>query len=141
MLGAMRKHRRKLLVAVAVAITAAGVYTGYCLFWPRHRINRDSFAQIREGMTHAEVQAILGVPPGDYFSEDVHRLFENSRNDYVFVQPTGDGGWCAVWWSDAACVAVRFQPDGTVAEKGLWGGIGKEATLGPLDRLLWRLGL
>jgi hypothetical protein len=57
------------------------------------------------------------------------------------AQPAGDGGWCAVWWSDAAGVAVRFQSDGTAAEKGLWGGIEKGATLGALDRLLWRLGL
>jgi hypothetical protein len=36
------------------------------LFRPSRRLRVEGFAQVREGMTAPEVEALLGGPPGDY---------------------------------------------------------------------------
>lgn len=51
-----------LLVAFAGALSLVW-YAG-----PTHRITREMQQQIQEGMTLAEVEAILGCPPGCYFA-------------------------------------------------------------------------
>src|SRR5262245_22452375 len=66
MLGAMTKRRRTLgLVAVAAVVGAAAI----AVWWPippPHGINRDTYAQIHERMTRAEVEALTRVPEGAY---------------------------------------------------------------------------
>jgi hypothetical protein len=69
----MRTRKRILVpVLVAVLLTAGGVVWAFrqSVAPPPHRINPDSFEQIRGGMTPAEVEAIIGVPPGDYSGTD-----------------------------------------------------------------------
>jgi hypothetical protein len=75
-----------------------------------HRINRAGFEQIREGLTQAEVEAILGVPPGDYSTVDL-RVAPADR--YVFPPELR----AQEWLSDDGCVGIGFGPDGTVAAK------------------------
>jgi hypothetical protein len=57
---------RKLLVGLlAVALVLCGAF--FALVGPRHcPVNRAACERIKEGMTQAEVEAILGGPPGDY---------------------------------------------------------------------------
>jgi hypothetical protein len=60
-------RRRKLLVAlVGLAVVVAA---GAVVLWPQaappSRVTRENYDCIQEGMTRAEVEAILG-PPGDY---------------------------------------------------------------------------
>ena len=58
-------QRRKLLVVLAglAVVVAAGAF----VLWPRpDRITRENYERIRVGMSSAEVEAILGGPPGDY---------------------------------------------------------------------------
>src|SRR5262245_6589953 len=70
------KKRRRLLVLGLLA--TALLVTGWMASVlrqrsapPPHRINPESFEQIRADMTMAEVEAIVGVPPGNYASVDV----------------------------------------------------------------------
>jgi hypothetical protein len=46
-----------------VLVLVAGLVTGLWLLWPRTAITLENAAQIREGMTKQEVEAILGGPP------------------------------------------------------------------------------
>jgi hypothetical protein len=56
-------RRRQLLVALAVLAVLVAV--GLFVLWPRlDRITDENFNRIQEGMSRAEVEAILG-PPGD----------------------------------------------------------------------------
>jgi hypothetical protein len=74
--------KKRLLVRLALVSCLA--LTGLVLFlrWtsPIARINRESFQQIRLGMTEEEVIAILGVPPSkndlDYLSKRVKKKFD-----------------------------------------------------------------
>jgi hypothetical protein len=57
-------RRRKLLVALAGLAVVVAV--GVVVLWPpEDRITEANLERIKEGMTQAEVEAILG-PPGDY---------------------------------------------------------------------------
>ena len=48
------------LLALSLAIAAA------CLWWPADAIGPRNYRQIKLGMTAAEVEAVIGLPPGDH---------------------------------------------------------------------------
>src|SRR5262249_59202506 len=99
---------------------------------PAHRINRAAYELLREGMTQAEVEAIFGVPPGDYASVD---LFVAPADRYLFPREFR----AQEWLSDEGCVGIAFRPDGTVAVKHF--ARVSVATQHPkLNRILRRLG-
>jgi len=54
-----RRHPLLTLVGVFVAL----VY----LLWHPRTLNHDGFAKVRNGMTQAEVEELLGGPPGAYY--------------------------------------------------------------------------
>jgi hypothetical protein len=58
-------RRRKLLLA---ALAVALVLTCFAAFvlWPWSRLTREKFDRIKQGMTAAEVEAILGPPTDDW---------------------------------------------------------------------------
>jgi hypothetical protein len=65
----MRKRRLILaVVALAGLIAAAGV--GLVALDRRRLITMEQYDRIQPGMTLAEVEAVLGLPPGDYASPD-----------------------------------------------------------------------
>src|SRR5262249_33765325 len=62
----LRKRPGLLLGLLGVVLLLLG---GGVLLWvilPHHRISRASYEMIRQGMTQAEVEAVMGVPPGEY---------------------------------------------------------------------------
>ena len=50
-------------IVVIAAVAFAGLFL---LMRPRPRFGEEQFERLREGMTEAEVSALLGCPPGDY---------------------------------------------------------------------------
>jgi hypothetical protein len=72
--------------------------------------------KIREGMTEAEVVAVLGRPPGWYASPDTSYIGSGPMG--YWVCPEGwhlpDGDVHKGWISDAGAVCVRFGKDGKV---------------------------
>src|SRR5262245_13621042 len=61
-LGRLRlSPRRRIALFAALMVLAV-----FLLLRQRPRFGEEQFAQLREGMTEAEVVAILGSPPGDY---------------------------------------------------------------------------
>ena len=64
--------RRRWKVALALV---AGVLLGAALWLrlrpdpPSARINSSAYERIEDGMTPAEVEAVIGLPPGDYRSD------------------------------------------------------------------------
>jgi hypothetical protein len=113
----MRK-RKLLLVLAGLAVLAVGAL----VLWPKpeaERIKREKFERIREGMSRADVEAILG-PPGDYTSAPVRPLNDYTESAFgppVATRPGGnwyDQGTYANWETDAATVLVHFSGVGRV---------------------------
>ena len=48
-------------------------------FWPRCPIRYDHFDKISDDMTLAQVEALIGCPPGDYRSGEIEYKFEDNN--------------------------------------------------------------
>jgi hypothetical protein len=147
-------RRRTLLVALAgLAVVAAA---GAVVLWPRpERITRENFDRIRDGITRADVEAILG-PPGDYrtgHGEMDYGTGENtdwtpdsgpdfaprtnwSRLRGVRGQSSEDPSLRAGWIGDSFAILIVVDKSGQVTHKSL---SPRRTTQGPLDNLLWRV--
>ncbi len=88
---------KKLVVAgVAVVLVMAGVLVALLGPWPC-RVTRANCERIKEGMTRAEVEAILGGPPGDY------RTRPNEADAFAVSEWRGE-----VWSGDEGHVWLDF---------------------------------
>jgi hypothetical protein len=104
--------RRKCLFYILITVVLGAV-----LFWrlalsfmvtePRKiTFSREDTNRISIGMTRSEVEAILGVPPGDYTTGPCD-------------EPPNLGGWPfgrTSWASDMGAISIRFDPGGRVQE-------------------------
>jgi hypothetical protein len=138
-------RRRKLIVAFAVGLMAlVGVVA--VVAWPRgNRITRENFDRIKDGMSRAEVEAILG-PPGDYSSGPVAYSEADGINTRVVVDASslaaiGDFWLRNVWSGDRALCGVYISEAGYVTRTPY--GIGffelvERVEQSPLDNLIWR---
>jgi hypothetical protein len=122
--------RRRLLLFVPVAV-AAVLALGAWVFWPCTAITRENAAKITEGMTVAEVEALLGGPARDETTgpvvlerdgdpDDVqqraaiyeHLLVESLRNQAAGVRfPQA-----VEWHSNNVSILVHFNREGCVTD-------------------------
>jgi hypothetical protein len=129
---------RKLRWALTAGLVALAGVAAFAL-WPRpNRVTRENCARIRQGMTRAEVDALLG-PPGDYRTGPVdydRGLVPLKIAPITMPWETSDDD--DRWAGDSAYLAVRFDPEGRV---GSWYVVPtSKAAQSPLGNLLWRLG-
>ncbi len=129
--------RRKLRWVVAVGLVVLAGFVGFAA-WPRPiRVTRENCGRVRQGMTRAEVEALLG-PPGDYRTGPVDwdgGFVPLKLAPITMPWETSDND--ARWAGDSAYIAVRFDPDGRV---GSWYVVRtSKAAQSPLGDLLWRL--
>jgi len=128
----MRRRKRLVVLAgLAVVLCAAGAVA----LWPREgsadRVTRENYDRLRKGMTHAEVQAILG-PPGDYRTGPT--LPEFSEGDALHLSAFTQ----FIWQGDDGAIFVDiFKYDG----KMFWFQFVpvQKMKQGPIDNLLWRV--
>jgi hypothetical protein len=73
---------------------------------PKHNIDRAGYLEIDKGMTLAEVEAILGVPAGDYTTGPTTSF----RNGW---HGAGDKEWA----SHKGVISVWFDPQGKIMDK------------------------
>jgi hypothetical protein len=108
---------------------------GLFLFWPlSSQVTRENFERIRTGMSRAEVEAILGGPPGDYTTGPTEKdLLELSAAD----TPEGPR-YLVIWEGDSGTIWVGFDANDRAIEHKLQPARRKEQ--GTLDSLLWRAG-
>jgi hypothetical protein len=126
---------RKLAVAfLALALLLVGTVLPLVMPW-HCRVNRATFERLKVGMTRAQVEAILGGPPGDYQTRpsvppgefDLARVTELSEQ----VWPTER------WAGDQGDISVRFTPGGVVADVQFTAVAPYSPS--PLELALWRL--
>jgi hypothetical protein len=125
------------LAGLAVLLCAAGVF----VLWPRtDRVTRRNFDHMREGMSRAEVQAILGSPNmtrsgmGE-LEEDEFPYGDGVSQDWggrLWSEAQGDSEW-QYWQGNEGVITVRFINGQAVG--GEWG-----PRVGIVERIkrLWR---
>jgi hypothetical protein len=134
-------RRRKLLLgSLVAALVALAVLAGSGVFVPRpgpNRLTLQNCQRIREGMSRAEVEAILG-PPGDYRTgpTDIDGKVVPLKLVWVGEILPSDGD-IAYWSADEVYERVMFDPAGRVREGGFSPTF--RPTQSPSDNLLWRL--
>ncbi len=107
-----RWRARTLLIALALLAIGVGIYL--CL--PKSpRFTEDQYERIQLGMTLAEVEAVLGCPPGNYAPVDLVSMARGKqpRTDWAADVPEP-------LFNDqqrALCIHVLFDADGKVKEK------------------------
>jgi hypothetical protein len=98
--------RRRFVLCLAVFLSLA--LATFVSLWfarrPVHRINYDNAQKIKKGMAIEEVEAVLGVPPGDYSTRRVWYLPRPSSSfDWVPERPD------KIWASNEAEVQIYFD--------------------------------
>jgi hypothetical protein len=101
---------------------------------PSPQVTEESFRKLQKGMTRAEVEAVLGGPPGDYgrvrrayhvcaWEPPTCAVFHNIRHDRE--EPTAEEidavtarEAVAVWWGTHLAIAVQFNEGGKAASLG-----------------------
>jgi hypothetical protein len=91
-------RRRALLLGLLVCISAV-LFIALWLTTRTHQISDDGFRNLRQGMTMAEVEVVLGVPPGVYGSVTKGPL----------VPFVGPGRRAEIWLSDGYQIIVSFD--------------------------------
>ncbi|MCI0378840.1 MAG: hypothetical protein L0215_14630 [Gemmataceae bacterium] len=106
----MKKRRLLRLAATSVLLLGAGYGVLWLTAGPRHRINHESFNRIQEGMTEKDVEAIFGVPAGDYTTGPVMELKSDSGFSKVWRVDKP-------WMSNFSRIYVAFDERGLVVWK------------------------
>jgi hypothetical protein len=141
-----RRTRRLLLFGLPTAVVV--VLLAVWLLWPRSALTRENAAKIREGMTRAEVEALLGGPARNestgLTNPDIRTpdAAEHSRVETQMAErmlEVAAGGTVWGWTSDRVAVHVRFDEAGRVSVVEVFPL--RRAAEDPLDRLCRWLGL
>jgi hypothetical protein len=114
--------RRLLTCALLFACLVLVCFFGI-MWWtaPVHRINEASFAKLKEEMTQSDIEAILGVPPGEYGQETTKRRIYPSHNLWMAKVPVEKKEWGTLEsvisvWFDGAGRMVHCDMSGVYSE-------------------------
>jgi hypothetical protein len=123
--------RKYLLAGLAVALLLGGAL--FALLRPWHcPVTHSTFAWIKEDMTRAEVETILGGPPGDYRTRPV------DTEGFHFPTATLAGlTQMQEWQGDEGDIVLRFDDDGRV-QSAFFAEAAPDTT-GPVGLLRFRL--
>jgi hypothetical protein len=120
--------RKPVLAGVAIFLVLLGTLVGVALVPPPRPclVTKAAYGRVATGRGRAQVEQILGGPPGDYRTRPTYPAYVLSRRIYRDVR----------WWhGNEGLVAVTFDDAGLVALKGF-----SSYTEGDLiDTLRWRL--
>ena len=130
----MQSRRRLLLLGGLILFTATAALI-WVLTRPNPQMDRDHYDQIKDGMTLAEVEAIIGTPPGNYGGCDPNAYFTQACHGWVcslFIDrhnsPTMtideihkklEAGRIVVWTGPQYAIAVHLDGQDRVVGSGL----------------------
>jgi hypothetical protein len=113
-------RRKRLLVLAGVVLVAFGAASATQRYRWSQRVARSRFLgpelceRIKPGMSQAEVEAVLGGPPGDFTTNPTGLLF--SAPPLVPHAPPCKWDRWQGWYGDRGGVMVYFTDRGTVEE-------------------------
>src|SRR5262245_16040141 len=103
---------------------------------PARRLNVDAYPLVRTGMTQAEVEGLLGGPPGNYGRHATGRGLMTAEG---YIAPAGSVE--RVWCDDAHRFEIYFDPEGRVVGLHKRASYSQSPAPGWLARLRAWLGL
>jgi hypothetical protein len=125
--------RKSLLAGVALSLVLVGAFVPLLL--PARplnpRINEANSERVKEGRSQAEVEEVLGGPPGDYRTRPAQVFLDH----WAFGRP----GRLEVWYGDEGAVLVYFDSTGEVLDPAEFIYPYPETGGGLLATLRWRL--
>jgi hypothetical protein len=122
---------KKRLILVATGLACVFIAGYFVHAWlTKTRINRETFDRIEVGMTLAEVEDLIGVPPGNY--ETRQRRFIHFANETFILHLMADPP-VATWSSNDGEITIRLSNDARVAHKDF-----EEIELESLQDTIWR---
>jgi hypothetical protein len=150
----MRTRRRRLII-VGLMLAPATAALVWCLTRPNPKIDGEHHEQIKHSMTLAEVEQIIGAPPGDYGGRDPSQYGIQACQGWICsllcdwrygkpsipldeIQGRLDEGRIVVWTGPQYAIAVQLDSQDRVVGTGL-GFYGLEPTW--WQRLLQRVGI
>lgn len=112
----MNRRRQYLCVVVVLSGLLAGAFW-LAQLWERSPIRYESFARIQVGMSKVEVVQLLGCPPGNHSTGQVHvkgKLLDGS-SAYLpvvlqdFEEAADAGEVMCIWLGDHGAITVTFD--------------------------------
>ena len=129
----MRKRWRWLLALAGLVVLVAGA----SVLWPRaDRITQENFDRINDGMSQAEVEAILG-PPGDFRTLPPAPVDATHQLPIDTTDPTDESIHEVRWFGDKGWIVVGFTNNDQVTSVASFDAA-SEIPNGHLDNLLWQ---
>jgi hypothetical protein len=125
-----RRHLR--LFAACSIVLAVGVVAIF-LGEPRVRIDQTAFVAIRAGMNEAQIERILGGPPGDYRTGEVDYLLAHTQPGET------SGTRLCRWVGDKGIINVLVGRDGRMVSATFY--TGTRQPLGIVTSVRRRLGV
>lgn len=125
--------RKRILLRVGLLILIASA--GFCLLvWliPSPRVNMKAFGELRNGMSKAEVRAVLNCQPGDYGDAASEFRISAEMPEKIIDR---DAEATEQWTSAKAAIRVWYDAEDRVL-LGMFQGTGEEEP-SLLDRI-WR---
>jgi hypothetical protein len=124
----MSRRRLAGLVVGATALLTVAAVALLLVDRARPPVDREHFEALRDGMSRAEVEAVLGGRPRDALRRPADVWVRGADGKVrsaglapggppVRFFPEGDPAGEAVWADDSGLIAVRFGADGRVADK------------------------
>jgi hypothetical protein len=130
--------RRRWLFGIGSLIGVGLVTLVACWLPPRSPINRDAFERIEIGMTVAQVEAAIGLPPGDYGTRWIRVPVLSADAEDEFWRLAHEKKYIS-WSSDEGEILIRVSPEGVVTNKMFYKLVGSPRET-PWERLLRWIG-
>ena len=144
--------RNRLLIGLATTLLLSlGIIW---LFWPERQIGPATFHRIQEGMTAAEVEGLIGLPPGDYYTGPRSIGGVTSRGPYGWLREERglpfreipktwhyeserkhETGCMKAWWGNDFAINVAFNKSDEVVSWQLFNVVPAVRGPGIFDRL------
>lgn len=117
----MRLPRGKFIwLGFLLAILTLSALTLYCVY-AACPIRYQNFDRIQEGMTRAEVETLLGCPPGDHTTGPVE-FDSDDMGILIIALDMRQGRWLKEWDGDQGNIMVSFDDEDVVQWKYLLPG-------------------
>jgi hypothetical protein len=106
-------------------LALAAVAGSFFVVWltrPTHRIGREAFGHIKQGMTKDQVESILGCPSGNYASTAIARTVEGTLTPIDELEAWFDliTPFTHMWSGDDGAILIHFREDDTVRAMVFW---------------------
>lgn len=102
-------RRRVLLTLGLLALLFTGGVAVLWLTGPGHRISKEGWAGIKQGMSRANVETVIGTPAGDYRKQQTTTRSLKTTRDYWGTA----GAHQLEWLADDGIIRVQFDANDT----------------------------